>query len=85
MLFKTEIFGTSQCLSINSETLYHGTKSNILQRFEKTNCPGLSPSSVIIIELSAILRREFYVKTFAEFWYEMMQNMFLINAGIYIK
>ena len=79
MLFKTEIFGTSQCLSINSETLYHGTKSNILQRFEKTNCPGLSPSSVIIIELSAILRREFYAKTFAEFALNVFNH--ILNVG----
>ena len=36
MLFSTEIFGISQCLSINGHNLYHGTKSNILQRFKPT-------------------------------------------------
>ena len=34
MLFSSEIFGISQCFSINVHKLYHGTKSNILQRFK---------------------------------------------------
>ena len=34
MLFSSEIFGISQCFSINGHNLYHGTKSNILQRFK---------------------------------------------------
>ena len=71
MLFKTEIFGTSQCLSVNNKTLYHGTKSNILRRFEKADCPEVSPSSAIIIELSAILRCDFYAKTFVDFAYKI--------------
>ena len=33
MLLSTEIFGISQCLSINGHNLYHGTKSNILQKY----------------------------------------------------
>ena len=40
MLFSTECFGTSQYLSVNSKNLYHGTKSNILQRIEPSEQPS---------------------------------------------
>ena len=67
MMFSTEIFGTSQCLSINRHNLYHGTKSNILQRFKPTEFPGNETSSAIIIKLSAILRCSFNAITFNDF------------------
>ena len=67
MLFKTEIFGTSQCLSINSTNMYHGTKSNVLQRIPKSNAPDSSPLSAIIIELSAVFPCSFNASTFLEF------------------
>ena len=59
MLFSTETFGISQCLSINGHNLYHGTKSNIQQRFKPTEFPGNKTSSGNIIQLSAILRCSF--------------------------
>ena len=67
MLFSTEIFGISQCLSINGHNLYHGTKSNTLQRFEPTEFPGSETSSGILIKLSAILRCSFNAITFNNF------------------
>ena len=59
MLFSTETFGISQCLSINGHNLYHGTKSNILQIFKITEFPGNETSLGNIIELSAILQCSF--------------------------
>ena len=50
-LFATELFGTSQCLSIDHKTLYHGTKADILRRYEKVSYPEISSSSAIIVEL----------------------------------
>ena len=68
MLFKTEIFNTAQSISIDSTNLYHGSKSNILQRLEKSPAPGVpSPSSAIIIELSPILRCDFSANTIDDF------------------
>ena len=67
MLFSTEIFGVSQCLSINGYNLYLGTKSNILQRFKPTEFPGNETSSAIIIKLSAIQRCSFNAITFNDF------------------
>ena len=67
MLFSTEIFGISQCLSINGHNIYHGTKSNILQRFKPTEFLGNETSSAIIIKLGAILRCSFNVITFNDF------------------
>ena len=55
MLFSTEAFGISQCLSINGRNFHHGTKSNILQRFKPTEFPGNETSTAIIIELIAII------------------------------
>ena len=67
MLFSTEIFGIFQCLSINGHNLYHGTKSNILQRFKPIEFPGNETSSAIIIEWSAIRRFSFNAIAFNDF------------------
>ena len=66
-LFATELFGTSQYLLIDHKTLYHGTKADILRRFEKVPYPEISSSSATFVELSAILRYEFKVNTFNDF------------------
>ena len=77
MLFKTEIFGASQCLSINSTTMYHGTKSSILQKIPECNTPEHhSAPSAIIIDLSAILRRAFNASTFLEFATQVYAHLF---------
>ena len=67
ILFSTEIFGISQCLSINGHNIYHGTKSNIQQRFKPTEFLGNETSSAVIIELSAILRCSFNAIIFNDF------------------
>ena len=35
IFFKSEIFGIAQSISTDSRSLYHGSKSDILKRFEK--------------------------------------------------
>ena len=67
MLLSTEIFGISQCLSINGHNLYHGRKSNILQRFKPTEFPGNETSSAIIVKTSTILQCSFNPITFNNF------------------
>ena len=65
MLFRTEIYNVAQSLSTDSTTLYHGTKSNVIQRLEKSSAPTASSlSTSIIIELSPILRNDFSADTF---------------------
>ena len=68
-LFETKIFNTSQCLSTDSNTLYHGTKSDILRRFDVISLPVPESveSSVLIVELSPILRHDFKPDTFLHF------------------
>ena len=34
--FQSELFGKSQSISTDSRSLYHGSKSDILKRFENT-------------------------------------------------
>ena len=69
MLFKSEIFGISQCLSTDAKSLYHGNKADILKRFEMVNRPVLTSPSAIIIELSAVVRfnAKVNVRSFNEF------------------
>ena len=66
MLFSTDIFGISQCLSINEHNLCHRTKSKILQRFKPIEFPD-NEKSAIIVELSTILRCSFNAITFNDF------------------
>ena len=80
-LFSTEIFGSSQCLSLNKNNLYHGTKSNILQRIESTELPGSAPSSAIIIGLSAIMRCSFDAITFDDFAVKIYNHILGMAEG----
>ena len=52
----SEIFPTAQSLSVDEKSLYHGTKADLLKRFEKVDPPVLPSNAAIIIELSAIIR-----------------------------
>ena len=79
-LFNNEILGFSQCLSINGD-IYHGTKSNLLQRFETTDPPAPSASSALIIELSALMRRSFEAKSFDQFAVEVYQLILGMGDG----
>ena len=56
MLFNSEIFGISQCLSTDAKSLYHGNRADILKQFEMVNRPVLTSPSAIIIELSTVIR-----------------------------
>ena len=78
-LFATELFGTSQCFSIDEETLYHGTKSDILKRFETTQPMQPQSKSVILIELSPLLRRNFNADTFLT--YAQRLYYFILDMG----
>ena len=78
--FETEIFNTSQCLSTDSNTLYHGTKSDILRRFDVISLPvPESVESVLIVELSPILRHDFKPDTFLHF--ARMVYDYIIKVG----
>ena len=83
MLFSTEIFVISQCLSINGHNLYHGTKSNILQKLKLPEFPGNETSSAIMIELSAILRCSFNAITFNDFAGKTYAYIIDIATGYY--
>ena len=56
-VFESEIFGVYQCLSLNNEELYHGSKSDLLKRFDTSQKPCISTNdSSIIIELSILIK-----------------------------
>jgi len=67
ILFSSEIYGYSQCLSSDSLDMYHGTKSSILQRFNTATFKPTSASSAIIIELSPMLRKINHTGTFDDY------------------
>ena len=55
-------------LSENGSDLYHGVKSNILNRFEHvTNRIEISSSAALLIELSPLFRSDTHFGTFEEF------------------
>ena len=56
-LFATEILGVSQCLSVKNDEQYHGTKSDIIKRFDQTAKPDTtSNKSCIIIDFSVLIK-----------------------------
>ena len=73
-LFSTELFGVSQCIAENSNSLYHGTKSDILKRF--ATCNYIEPhktktTSAMVFDLSLFTKSHVINKkdtfyTFAE-------------------
>ena len=68
-LFATEIFGVAQSLAGNSETLYHGTKSDILKCFSSHNDVVIDKfDSAIIHDLSILVKSQYVdnIKTFNE-------------------
>ena len=81
-VFETEVFNVAQSLSVDSTSLYHGTQSSLLQRFEKSSAPDAeSPSSAIIIELSPILRCDFNADTFADFAHKLYIHVMNLAEG----
>ena len=68
LLFSSEIYDYSQSLSENGSDLYHGVKSNILNRFEHvTNRIEISSLAALLIELSPLFRSDTHIGTFEEF------------------
>ena len=58
-VFQHEIFGVAQSLSISSQSMYHGSKSDVCKRlvaFRKQRVPPTESKSVIIIEMSPVIR-----------------------------
>ena len=57
-LFKEELFQRAHSISEDENTLYHGTKSDILKRLNSTEKPNLNPENrnAIIFDFSAIVR-----------------------------
>lgn len=58
-LFSTDLFGVSQCVAENFNSLYHGTKSDILKRLPKCNyiepCE-IKTSSAMFFDLSLFIK-----------------------------
>ena len=57
-LFKEELFQRTHSIAEDDNTLYHGTKSDILKRLNSTEKPNLNPKNrnAIIFNLSAIVK-----------------------------
>ena len=57
-LFKEELFQRAHSISEDENTLYHGTKSDILKQLNSTEKPNLNPENrnAIIFDFSAIVR-----------------------------
>ena len=68
--FQSELFGKSQSISTDSRSLYHGSKSDILKRFEKETQPKIhGNNSALVVDLSVILKiiGQQTFRTFKEF------------------
>ena len=82
--FETEILGISQSLSVNNNELYHGTKSDILKRFDSTIKPCIpSTDSCIIIELSVLIKSNarISVTTFNDYADFMLKKILMLGDG----
>ena len=58
-LFATELFGVSQSLAKSTNSLYHGTKSVLSDKFESSEHISVDQvSSAVVIELSPLIRTQ---------------------------
>ena len=57
-LFGTELFSVSQSLAKSEKSLYHGTKSVLSDKFEKSEYIGVQIPAAIVIELSPLIRTQ---------------------------
>ena len=65
LMFSSEIYDYCQSLSEDGSDLYHGVKSNILNRFEQVaNRTEISSSAALLIELSPMFRSDTHSGTF---------------------
>ena len=83
-VFATEILGVSQCLSITNDEQYHGTKSDIIKRFELTTKPDTEISkSCIIIDLSVVIKSNasVNVETFNDYAALILKRVLVLGDG----
>ena len=82
ILFSSEIYGFAQSLSADGSDLYHGTKSSILQRFEKTTSKApCSSSAVLIVELSPMFRSDNHSGSFESFSKRLFNVIKKLSSG----
>ena len=80
IFFQSEIFGIAQSISTDSRSLYHGSKSDILKRFEKETQPKIQGNnSALVVDLSVIvhIKRQQTFRTFKEFATNSYKHMSL--------
>ena len=81
-MFSFEIYDYCQKLSENGLDLYHGVKSNILNRFEQvTNRIEISSSAALLIELSPMFRNDTHSGTFEQFARWLFSNIKNLSGG----
>ena len=84
--FQSEIFGIAKSISTDSRSLYHGSKSDILKRFEKEPQPKIhGNSSALVVDLSKIVKiiGQQTFRTFKEFATNMYKHM--MGLGVEFK
>ena len=82
LLFSSEIYDYCQSLSEDGSDLYHGVKSNILNRFEQVaNRTEISSSAALLIELSPMFRSDTHSGTFEEFTRQLFNNIKKLSSG----
>ena len=73
-----EIFDIAQSISTDNRSLYHGSKSDILKRFEKETQPKIhGNNSTLVVDLSVIVKitgRQTF-RTFKEFATNVYKHM----------
>ena len=78
-LFSGPIFSYSQSISVDQRTMYRGSKSDILQRIPVMSDDYKESDSLLIVELSPILRTDFKPSTFHDCALKMYHH--LIDLG----
>ena len=82
LMFSSEIYDYCQSLSEDGSDLYHGVKSNILNRFEQVaNRTEISSSAALLIELSPMFRSDTHSGTFEEFTRRLFNNIKKLSSG----
>lgn len=81
LLFSSEIYYSQSLSNNDGSDLYHGTKSTILQKFDKSSIPAIpSASSAFILELSPLFRTG-HSGTFNEFAVCLFDDICRFSSG----
>ena len=81
--FQSEIFGIAKSISTDSRSLYHGSKSDILKRFEKETQPKIhGNNSALVVDLSVVLKiiGQQTFRTFKEFATNVYKHMMSLGV-----